>query len=137
MPRASDVRDFLLSEHREFVTTTLACADSVAAGWDGESTTDRAQVVPPFETLLERSGVLPAAPSVLAGCVAAAGERLGAQPVAAPPYVVVTGEGLLLRATLDEKRLLVRVRAFTLERDPPRYVRGPEAPEDALEITVR
>ena len=77
--------------------------------------TDSERVVSPYRTTLDRAGVLADAPAVLRECVEAAGEQLSADPVAAPPYVVVTSEGLLLRATLGE-RLLVRVRVFGLAR---------------------
>ena len=87
---------------------------------------------------LDRAGVLDAAPAVLRECVAAAGDELAADPVAAPPYVVVTGEGVLLRATLD-RRLLVHVRAFRLRPysepgTPPRYERGGDSPAAAVAV---
>ena len=64
-------------------------------------------------------------------------ERLSADPVAAPPYVVVTSEGVLLRATLDD-RLLVRVRVFGLSTDArgPVYERVNETPETAVAVTL-
>lgn len=129
------VREHLLGERRPWVETVCDCATATAAGWDGDSTADRERVVPPFRAALDRSGALAAAPDVLSSCVAAAGAELPADPVAGPPYVVVTGEGLLLRATLDV-RLLVRVRTFTLRRgaDGPRYVRTGETPEDAVVV---
>lgn len=132
------VRDHLLSDRRPWVATALDCADAVAAGWDGEATHDREQVVPPYRAALDRAGVLDAAPVVLRECVAAAGDELAADPVAAPPYVVVTGEGVLLRATLD-RRLLVHVRAFRLRPysepgTPPRYERGGDSPAAAVAV---
>ena len=132
------VRDHLLSDRRPWVATALDCADAVAAGWDGEATPDREQVVPPYRAALDRAGVLDAAPAVLRECVAAAGDELAADPVAAPPYVVVTGEGVLLRATLD-RRLLVHVRAFRLRPysepgTPPRYERGGDSPAAAVAV---
>jgi hypothetical protein len=129
------VREYLLGERRAWVETACDCATATAAGWDGDATADRDRVVPPFRAALDRAGALAAAPDVLSGCVAAAGATLAADPVAGPPYVVVTGEGLLLRATLDT-RLLVRVRTFTLRRGPdgPRYVRVGETPEAAVRV---
>jgi len=129
------VREYLLSERRSWVETVCDCATATAAGWDGDATADRERVVPPFRAALDRAGVLAAAPDVLTGCVAAAGTTLAADPVAGPPYVVVTGEGLLLRATLDA-RLLVHVRTFALRRGPdgPRYVRVGETPEAAVDV---
>ncbi|MFB6117502.1 hypothetical protein [Halosegnis sp.] len=134
---ADAARRHLLGKRHEWVCRALDCAASVAAGWDGPATTDRERVVPPYRATLRRAGVLEAAPTVLGECVAAAGERLAADPVAAPPYVVVTGEGLLLRATLD-KRLLVWVRAFRLRRTAGggsrRYERVATDPEGAVAV---
>lgn len=130
----------LLSERRAWVETVLDCATAVAAGWDGASTADREQVVDPFRVTLAEAGALEAAPAVLRECVVAAGGELSATPVAAPPYVVVTGEGLLLRATLDV-RLLVAVRVFRLRPgspgSPPRYERAGTTPEDAVVVETR
>ncbi len=131
------VREHLCGPRRAWVQGALDCAEAVVAGWPGDSTTDRTQVVPPYRATLDRAGVLGTAPTVLTECVAAAGGELSVDPVAAPPYVVVTGEGLLLRATLDE-RLLIRVRAFRLRRGaagtPPRYERAATDPEAAVTV---
>lgn len=132
-----DVRTYLLETRRAWVETVLSCADAVAETWDGPSATEREQVVPRFRAALDRSGVLATAPAVLEGCVEHAGTQLRAQPVAAPPYVVTTSEGLLLRATFDEGRLLARIRGFELRRDPTRYCRREEAIEDAVVVERR
>ena len=127
------VRDHLLGERREWVQTAIDCADAVASGWDGGRTTDSERVVSPYRTTLDRAGVLADAPAVLRECVEAAGEQLSADPVAAPPYVVVTSEGLLLRATLGE-RLLVRIRVFGLADGT--YERVNETPAEAVAIEL-
>jgi len=140
------VRGYLLDEHADLVGTVLDCADAVAAGWDGAATTDREQVVPPLRAALERAGILDRLPAVLDGCVAAVGGELSTRPVAAPPYVVVTSRGPMLRATLVDgrpveadrspgNRLVVTVRAFEVERAPgARYVRGPTDPREAVAV---
>jgi hypothetical protein len=137
---AEAVRAHLLGQRRDWVEAVLDCATAVAAGWDGPSTTDRDRVVGPFRAALEAAGALGAAPAVLRECVTAAGGALSADPVAAPPYVVVTGEGLLLRATL-ETRLVVAVRPFRLRPTtpgaPPRYERAGETPEAAVAVETR
>ena len=132
-------REHLLGERRPLVEGVLACADRVADDWPDGGTTDRTAVVDPFESLLGASGLLETFPAVLAGCVEAAGASLSARPVAAPPYVVVTSAGVLLRATLDAGRLVVTLRAFEVDRsgERPRYVRGPTDPESAVEVTLR
>jgi hypothetical protein len=132
-------RDHLLTERRDLVVTVLDCADAVAAGWDGEATTDADRVGPPLRTALRRAGVLERLPGVLRECVAAAGGRLQADPVPAPPYVVVTSVGPLLRATLEAGRLVVTVRAFRVERGDggTRYVRDATDPSAAVAVELR
>jgi len=124
----NQVREYLLREHRGLLVTTLACADSVAAADD--STTEA------FERALRRAGVLDALPGVLAGAADALGTSLPAEPVAAPPYVVVTRAGPVARATLpDRGRLVVTVVAF--ERHGDGWVRHAETPARALRVELR
>jgi hypothetical protein len=132
-------RAHLLSERRDLVATVLDCADAVAADWDGTATTDPDAVTGPLRVTLDRAGVLADLPVVLRECVSAAGGRLRAEPVAAPPYVVVTSVGPVLRATLDAGRLVVTLRAFRVERaaDGPRYVRDARTPEAAVDVQVQ
>ncbi|SEO73620.1 hypothetical protein SAMN04487948_104455 [Halogranum amylolyticum] len=132
------VRSYLLSEHENLLATAVDCADAVAAGWDGESTTDRDAVAGPLTATLRRAGVLERLPAVLAGAVDAAGYRLRAEPVAAPPYVVVTSTGPVLRATLADGRLVVSLRLFAVEREGERrYVRGPRDPGKVVDVAFR
>lgn len=133
------VREHLLGERRALVEGVLACADRVAADWDCDGTTDRAAVVDPFESLLTASGLTETFPTLLAECVDRAGATLPARPVAAPPYVVVTSEGVVLRATLPDGRLVVTLRTFDVDRsgERPRYVRGPTEPESAVSVAFR
>jgi hypothetical protein len=116
------VRDRLLDAHFEPLERALSSADAVAAGWDGEATTDRA--VGPYRTLLERAGLPAALVAALVDAVQFAGHDLAAQPVAAVPYLAVTGEGVVLRGPTNDGRIVVTLRAF--EVDP--YRRGPELP---------
>lgn len=132
------VRSYLLAEHRTVLDTASDCADAVAAGWDGESTTDRDAVTGPLEATLRRSGVLGQLPAVLAGAVDAAGYQLRAEPVAAPPYVVVTSTGPVLRATVSDGRLVVSLRLFEVQRGTERrYLRGPSEPSAFLDVVFR
>lgn len=134
-------RAHLLGERGDLVTTVVACADAVAAGWAGEATTDPSEVAEPLRATLERAGVLAQLPMVLRECVAAAGGQLQADPVPAPPYVVLTSVGPVLRATLDEGRLVVTLRVFAIERrdegSPARYVRRGQSPEAVVDVSVR
>lgn len=128
------VRAALRDEHPDLVAAVAECADAVAAAWDGDDAADRAAVVPPFRAALGERGVLAAAPDALATAADAAGFALPAEPVAAPPYVVVTSRGLALRATTDGGRLVVTVEAFAVERgDDVRYVRA----DDRVAVALR
>ena len=137
MARKSAVREYVLHSHGELLETVLACADGVAASWDGDATTDRERVVEPFEQALDERGVTDRLPTLLAGVVDTLGEDLSAQPVAAPPYLAVTSVGPVLRATLADARLVVTIRVFAIERDPTRYVRGAATPSEALAVAFR
>ncbi len=111
-------------DHATVLEGIDACADRVAASWDGDAATDRADVVDPLRAELESMGVLARLPDVLVDAVDATGHALPASPVAAPPYVAVTSRGPVLRATIDPGRLVVRVDAFEVVREStPRYRR--------------
>ncbi len=131
------VREYLLDTHEDLLETILACAASVAESWDGEATTERQAVVNPFEHALERAGIMDRLPTMLVGAARALGEELPAEPVPAPPYLTVTSVGPVLRATFDSGRLVVTIRAFDIERDPTRYVRGPANPVSALAVEFK
>ena len=126
------IRDRLLEAHRPTLERALACADAVAAGWDGETTADREAVVGPYRALLERAGLLEALVSALVDAVAFAGLELAARPVPDVPYLAVTGQGVVLRGSTGDGRIVVTLRAF--EVDP--YRRGPELP-DALVVEAK
>jgi hypothetical protein len=123
--------------HAALVSAVAECADAVAASWNGDSATDREAVAPPLRAALGECGALVRAPAALANAADAADLALPAEPVAAPPYVVVTSRGLVLRATADDARLVVTLVAFAVERDaeadaPTRYVRADDRVEAAL-----
>ncbi|MCU4742090.1 hypothetical protein [Natronoglomus mannanivorans] len=88
------------------------CADQVVADWTSDRVTDREAVVEPLRDCLESSGILDRLPLVLSDAVDATGHELAATPVGAPPYVVVTSRGPVLRATIDPGRLVIRFDAF-------------------------
>ncbi|AXR81823.1 hypothetical protein [Natrarchaeobaculum sulfurireducens] len=112
-----DVRRRIHDEYADVVAEIDRCADAVA---DARASTEPNDREPPREGLqaaLEATGVIETLPAVLAAAVDAAGFKLRAQPVPAPPYVVVTSRGPMLRATIDPGRLVVRFDVFEVERD--------------------
>ncbi|RQH03151.1 hypothetical protein [Natrarchaeobius oligotrophus] len=110
------VRRRVRDRHGAVVDGVGACADRVAATWTGDRTADGVAVSDPLRESLERDGLLERFPDVLADLVEAAGCRLRARPVPAPPYVVVTSRGPMLRATIDPGRLVVRFDVFEVAR---------------------
>lgn len=116
-------REFVRREHAETVARVNACADAVAASWPRDTVADAGAVSTPLETRLDDAGVLDDLVDALVGAVTAAGANLPASPVAAPPYVVVTSRGPVLRATVGDERLVVHIDAFTVTEDG-RYERA-------------
>lgn len=130
------VRERVRGDHADFLDAVAAAGRVTAASWDGEHATDRAAVVERFERVLRETGTLDAAPAVLASAVDAAGGHLQADPVPAPPYVAVTAEGVVLRATTDVGRVVVSVAPFAVARDPARYVHRDLDPDDPALVDV-
>lgn len=97
-------------------------ADDAGAGsWsrleDGRlATPDRDALIPVFRSVLGDRGILGELPELLAAAVDAAGYELPATPVPAPPYVAMTSTGPVLRATVADGRLVVRIDCFEVVR---------------------
>lgn len=140
---AAAARKHLLAAHAETLEAVLDAADAVAtgdpegtgqatgaatddagsgaAGWlrldDGRlATADRDALVPVFRAVLDDQGLIAKLPELLATAVDAAGYDLPATPVPAPPYVAITSTGPVLRATVAEGRLVVRIDCFEVVR---------------------
>lgn len=112
-----DVRRRIQTEHGQVVSAIDDCANCVASPWDTSRTTNREAVIDPFRTALAERDLLEQLARVLADVVDAAGYDLPETPVPAPPYVVVTSRGPLLRATIGPGRLVIRFDAFEVIRD--------------------
>jgi len=113
-----DARRRIVTEYASIVDGIDTCADAVVAPWETARTTDGQAVTDGLHRTLTEAGILEALPRVLADAVEATGYELRANPVAAPPYVVVTSRGPILRATIDPGRLVIRFDAFEVVRDP-------------------
>lgn len=137
---ADAASDRLLAAHAATLDRALGCAEAVAAGFEGAvdgdpATTDSRAVRANLRTAFDRAGLPDAFAALLPDVVAAAGATMGAPPVAAPPYVAVTSRGPVLRATLDDARLVVRITTFDVV-DGAFVWRDPSA-ESALSVEVR
>lgn len=116
-----------------FADVVAALEDAVAgatANWPADGVTDPDRVRVDVRTALQQSGVRDRLPRVLAAAVAELGASMRASPVAAPPYVVVTSEGVLLRATLDDARLVITLGVVT--RTDGRY-----RPLETVDVSAR
>lgn len=112
------VHEYLVAEHAEVIEAVRECAVAAAtAGVDDAGRSDTNAVRRGTEVCLREAGVWEGLPSVLVGCVELTGERLGATPVPAPPYVAATATGVVLRATLGAGRLVVAVDALAVDRE--------------------
>ena len=133
MTETARVREHLLTNHTATIAETIGAADTVAAGLSSPAS-NRREVVEPLTRLLERTKTLSQYPSMVVAAADALCEPLPASPVAAPPYVTITGTGPVLRASLASGRLVVRLSVFAVKRDPTRYVRTGNTPNEILEV---
>lgn len=116
-----------------FPDVVAALQDAVAGAttnWPPDGITDPDRVRADLQTAVQSSGVRERLPQVLSAVVDELGASMRASPVAAPPYVVVTSEGVLLRATIDDTRLVIQFQV--VERTAGRY-----QPLGDVEISAR
>ncbi|NHX35525.1 MULTISPECIES: hypothetical protein [Halolamina] len=143
---AAAARAHLLDTHADTLDAVLAAADTVAADWnpldDGRpATAERDQLVDGLRSELADGGVLETLPETLVSAVDAAGYALPATPVPAPPYVVLTTTGPVLRGTVDDGRLVVRIDCFEIVRQPDgvdapvAYAHRAASPDAALSVS--
>jgi hypothetical protein len=137
------VRNYLLAEHRELIATVLTCADSIIDSRPSDTSHTETgfplndSLADPLRERLDHAGVIERLPTVLTGAVGAMDASLSVKPVGAPPYVVVANTGPLMRATIDNRRLVITIEAFHVHRDTRQYVRTTNDPEEALSIEIR
>lgn len=130
---ATTLRARLLEDHGE----TVEAAAVALAGATGQVRTpaDRETAAATVERVVEGEGLGAALVGAVADAVTATGATLPAEPVAAPPYLVPTARGVLVRMTTDDGRAVVLVRAFALT-DGGRYAALDDDAE-RLSVTVR
>jgi len=132
---ATRVRERVLAAHRETLAATHDAADEVAA--DPAALADGATLRRRFRAHLDERGLLARYPAVLETAVDAAGLELAAEPVAAPPYVVVASTGPLCRGSTDGGRLVLAVCVFAVESGSRRYARATTDPGGAFTVAFR
>lgn len=107
----SDIASTIETEHAAVLEAVEACADAVYDTWEGTAVSDPERVGPPLRHCLEVGGTLEALAAVLEGLL---DQPPRAPVVPAPPYVVVTSRGPMLRATVPGGRLVVLLQVFAV-----------------------
>ena len=131
------IRDRLLNRHRPVLRSIVTAAEAVETHWAGESTEDRVAAVAALERELEHDGVLHLIPGVMYDLASTASLSLAAPPVAAPPYVTVTGVGVVIRLPSETQRLVITVHLFRIDRNPTRYRHFGAKLRDRLRVEMR
>lgn len=132
MDPADAARKHVLDAHRGTVLAVLDAAETVTARVEEPASRDEMTAV--ISAALD-DDVRASLVDLLRGAVAATGRDLLAEPVPASPYLVVTARGPMVRATLDDGRLVVLLRAFRRERGG--YVHTAVDPEEAVTARFR
>lgn len=94
--------------HPDVVTTLDDIASRIATAWPDTQITEGSQARTIVAAAVESVEIRQHLPVVLESAVGALDAEMAARPVPAPPYVVVTSTGVVLRATTSAGRLVVR-----------------------------
>lgn len=116
---AETVAAAIQDRHPHEIAGISAAAETVAESWEGWVVSDRTQVVDPLRTRLTNQGILESLPTVIETAADVLGAELVASPVPAPPYVVITSRGPVLRGTLPDTRVVITVAVFRVDRGAP------------------
>jgi len=108
---AATIRD----THVEVVAAVERVAARVAREWPAAGPADGRRVATELEAALGAAGLFDRLPALLETATDRLGATPVADPVAAPPYVVVTSRGPVLRATLPRRRVVVTLAVVEVE----------------------
>lgn len=133
----SRVAERIRTTHRETLTEIRDVADELVET-TGRRVDDSQAIVEPLRAAFDERNLLGRLCDVLVTGVAATGAQLQAEPIAGPPYVVVTSRGPLCRGTLtDGRRLVIEVRLFAVGRRPRSYSYLAPTPADCVTVSLR
>lgn len=107
------------AQYGETLDAIRAAAVRASNEWPADGARQGHRVRAALRAELAAAGLRHDLVPLLEDAVAAVGGQLGARPVPEPPYVVVTSLGVVLRATLDDHRLVVELAVF--EHEGTRY----------------
>jgi hypothetical protein len=132
------VRRRILDEHRDTVAAVVEAGAVVASGVDDWPVTDGDQIRRPLDAVLGDRGLDSPLLGLLGTGADALETEIEGQPVAAPPYLVVTSRGPLCRGTLaDGERLVVELSLFAVTPRPRRYHFRDPTVEECLQVSRR
>lgn len=123
------VTQYLRAEYGSVLDTIAAAADSAVEDWPTPRVGDGELVRSSLREALAAGDVHEQLPALLETVVSRFGATMTATPVPAPPYVVVTSLGVLLRATTERGRILVTMQVFE-------HVNGAYERLDGVDVSV-
>lgn len=134
---AMTIRRWILADHRDLVAETQALRSDVVGTWDERWTSDPRRVVKPLRHRLDETGLEERYVTLLEALRARYTAKTDPPIVPAPPYVVVTSRGPLLRLTAGSERLLVRFVLFVIDRaSGTRYRPSDRSGRNLVEIEI-
>lgn len=122
------VRARLRANHEEALRAIADCADTVVRSWDEHVTADPRLITDPLEGCLQETETLPELLDMLRSGVSAAGCTLPVDPVPAPPYLMITSLGPVLRGPTAGGRLVITITVFEVRDGSPRTYHRTEEP---------
>jgi len=143
MPRATELSSvsastddsivaYVRAEYGSVLDAVEDAADRAVATWPTPTVADGGRVRSSLRRAMAEHDLHEQLPALLETVVGRLGATMRTTPVPAPPYVVVTSEAVLLRATTDRGRILVALRVF--ERGADGYERRDGV---AVSVTVQ
>lgn len=137
-PNPGAIADWVTASHSDLLVATLDAATTVALAWEGSKTPDRDRIVGPLRSELRDRGLLDRYASLLAKLQSRVDDDAGPEIVPAPPYVVITSRGPVLRLSVEPERIVIRLHLFEIERgDTVYYRQRAVTPEDVVRVSVR
>lgn len=124
------VASYVRTQHEPVLSAVEAAGHAASADWPATGVADGARARAALRAEIDARDIGSNLVSLLCGAATVVDEPLDQNPVPAPPYVVVTSSGVLLRATLEACRLLIELRVF-------QRTAGCVVPLDAIRVTVR
>lgn len=136
-PAESTVRSRVLETHRETLRSLIDAGRGVATAWPGRAVTEAAAVRDPLADALDEQGLGEPLLDALRVGVAALDERPQGRLLPAPPYLVVTSRGPLCRTTMsNDRRLVLLVELFEVDRAASSYRFVDPTPDDCLSVRI-